>query len=213
MKLINWWTVSIETAFDELAEYATRMEAQIAVMAKLDRERISVAELTEEDHDEALAQHYWLFAEALPRTLRYSCIGLLLTTIETALLRICRQMEKDRQLPLPVGALKGSALERSLTYIKKLGRVTLPAHSFEQVVTHLSTIRQCIVHAAGNIELMSHPTPKVVRDAARQLDGFGIPGDDFIEIAPGVCARLIRDASAWMRAVLGAAELSFRVEW
>src|SRR6266852_5581294 len=204
MKWFNWWALDIHWAFNSVKAYASRMEEQIEKMAQEDEERIRANPPDEEESGDVWGQHYWLFDETLPRGVRYSCIILLLTTIEATLLQICRQLQKSRHLPLAVGDLAGRPPVKLLTYICKVGGVDLPEHPFRATLGHLLVVRDCIAHAAGNVELMSNPSPAGVREATRQVDGFLVSGDGYIEIEKGVCAGLIEDASTWESGILDA---------
>jgi len=210
MDLINWWALDIHWAFNAIEEYAGRMEEQIVRMAQEDRERIEASPPDAEECSNVWSQHAWLFEETLPRSLRYACIVLLLTTIEATLLQRCQQLEK--RLPLALGDLAGRPPTKMLTYIRKVGGIALPEHPFQTTLGHLVNVRNCIAHAAGNVKLMSTPSPKEVQEAVRQLNGFRVSGDGYIEINKDVCGRLIEEALLWESAILDAAGLAFRVE-
>ncbi len=212
MNIINWWALDIHWAFRAIKEYAERMEEQILRMAQEDRERIQADPPDEEESSNVWGQHDWLFEETLPRSLRYSCVSLLLTTIETTLAQICREFEKKRKLPLTLGDLAGRPPEKMLAYIHKAGGVSLPVLPFRATLGHLVNIRHCITHAAGNVELSRSPSPKAVREAARQIEGFSVSPDSYVEIEPGVCTRLIEEAAVWEQEILNATGLAFRGE-
>lgn len=207
---LSLWALDIHWAFNAIAEYAARMEKQIERVAQEDREQIEVDPPDEEEFGEVWGQHDWLFNEALPRNFRYSCVVLLLTTIEATLIQICQELKKRRNLPHALRDWrrkeKGSTLEKMLTYIRVVAGIALPDHQFDATRGYLIKIRHCIAHAAGNVDLMANPSSKAVREAVLQL-GFRVSGEGYIEIDKDVCGRLIEEAVAWESAVLAAASL------
>src|SRR6266851_1605133 len=139
------------------------------------------------------------FEQTLPRSLRYSWIVLLLTTIETTLLRMCRGLQKNKVLTLSVSDLAGRPPDKMLKYLTRVGGIALPDHKFQKILGHLVNVRHCIAHAAGNVELAKNPT--AVREAVRQLSGFSVGLDRYVEIDKGVCERLIEEASDWEQTI------------
>jgi hypothetical protein len=135
----------------------------------------------------------------IPRNFRYSGLVLLLTTIETALLELCRELRDSRSLPLAVSDLSARPIHiRALKYLQKVAGVEVPASRFRQTLKDLVIVRNCIVHAAGNVNLMREPSPQKVRAAVMRLDGINLSANDYVEIEKDVCTHLVREARTWL---------------
>ena len=80
----------------------------------------------------------------------------------------------------------------------KVAGVEVPASRFRQTLKDLVTVRNCIVHAAGNVNLMRDPSPEKVRAAVKRLDGFNLSADHYLEIDKDVCTRLVHETRAWL---------------
>ncbi len=199
---LNCWVFGGLDLFEGLKEYTGRLEEQIDRMAETERHRL--AEVPPDDEPEASERwhRHWLFEDAIPRNFRYSGVTLLVTTIETILLQVCQELRTSRKLPLAVSDLHGRTHERALKYLQKVAGIQLPASTFRSTLKHLVTVRHCIAHAAGNVNLMG--SPEAVRVAVAGLDGFNLSSDDYVEIDKGVCNRLVDEASRWLDEVVEA---------
>jgi hypothetical protein len=140
--------------------------------------------------------------KVIPRNFRYSGVALLVTTIETALPEICHELWDRRNLPLAVNDLDGrpsAVTERILKYLRTVARVRLPDSKFRPALKRLVTVRNCIAHATGDVNLMRDGRrQEQIRDAVKRLDGFNLSADGCVEIDRGICARLINEASTWL---------------
>jgi len=206
--MLYWlfWHDDIRWAFDGLREYADRLEAQIEHMAAADQQRLEDESFDPEEDPHAGFHHQLVFDEALPRNLRYSGISLLLTTIDTTLLRVCRALQHERQLRLAVRDLAGRPpYKKALAYIEKVAGISLPKSPFRSTLADLVTVRNCIVHGAGNVDFADDP--REVRAAAQRLTGFTVLSDGSVQISDGVCTTLINQASAWIDEVINATGL------
>ena len=192
----NYWVFQGLEAFGHLAEYARLLEGQIDHMAE--RERRWRAATPPDEDDAQWRESYQLFEEAMRRNFRYSGVTLLVTTIETVLLEVCHELRTSRSLLLTVGDLNGRTHQKALKYLRKVAGIQLPASTFLSTLSDVVTVRNCIVHAGGNVTSMSKPSPKDVRAAVNHLDGVNLSDDGYVQIDKGVCARLVDEASKWL---------------
>ena len=88
--------------------------------------------------------------DIFPMTLRYSYVTILYMHVESMLSELCDALCDQRSLSLRVSHLNGSLLERSKRYVFKFAGFVQSTSDWN-TIDELSKIRDCIVHAGGEV--------------------------------------------------------------
>lgn len=89
------------------------------------------------------------FTHWLPKLAAYSIIVLLSSIVETQLLAYARRVGEDTKSAFGPNDLKGSVLDRTSVYVKKVSDVELTKNSRWKILRDLQDIRDIIVHRGG----------------------------------------------------------------
>lgn len=90
-----------------------------------------------------------LFEEDLVPSMRYSFIVLLHTVFETHLHFHCRMIRQERNLPISLSDLRGSAIDQARDFLTKLARIRVGDYPEWNGLRMFQKIRDCIVHHYG----------------------------------------------------------------
>lgn len=136
-----------------LAEYQAMVEGKLAA----DKEGKAQALLDSEEQETALLEiemevHSWLYDSYFSRFMRYSLIVTLVVVLESQLTAICTELGKMRKIPLRAKDLKGDTIGQSKRYLADVLNLHLDFQLWERIAD-LVKVRNCIVHALGNVEL------------------------------------------------------------
>ena len=195
--VVDWFRIGLDSNFHGLEEYARILEDQIERLTNAERLRIKRASHADEaEWQIAWDEHRWLFEMVLPRTLRYSCIVSLFTTLETAMNSLCQELRSRKGLRLSVRELKAEPFERTSIYIKKVAGIDIPDHPFTVALQSLNKVRNCIVHTGGNLE--EYSDPKGIKQHVGKLEGLSVSHDGYIEVSKGTCQELVQSAYKWI---------------
>lgn len=86
------------------------------------------------------------------RTFRYSVLVSVYSFLESSMSSMCRRLRQMKKFSLGVEDIKGGGIERNQIYLVKLCGIEFPEESKEwQEIKKLNRIRNCIVHANGNV--------------------------------------------------------------
>lgn len=165
MVLLNWDMHRWETEFalSNLKDYLEMAESQFEVVREMERTRADSdppSHLSEEDYLEWQAE--WqaeiLFIEEryecdFPSKIRYSFVVLLHIVLEDRLRAACDEIFRRRNLEIREKDLKGSLIERAKAFLDKVAKVSIKNQQAWQGLKDFQMIRDCIVHANGQIEL------------------------------------------------------------
>lgn len=131
---------------------------------------------TEKDSDslEQIAEFCHYDKEAIKefiKTLRYSLLVTSYSFLETSLDKLCHMFYKRKGISIPPSGLTEKGIDRSKEYLKKHCSVIFPSGKRDwQELKNLNKIRNCIVHANGNIlrlkDKESKDLLKVIQDTS-----------------------------------------------
>jgi hypothetical protein len=126
-----------------------------------------------------------LFKEDLMPAMRYSFVVLMHTVFETRLRAFCKDMEKDRKIPIPLADLRGSAIEQARTYLTRLAGLSTGDFPEWQQLRTLQKIRDCIVHGYGFVS--ESRDPEELRRLATQNIGIEIDDNGRLALTKAFC--------------------------
>jgi hypothetical protein len=112
-----------------------------------------------------------LFEQDLTPAMRYSFVVLMHTVFETHLRAFCQEMRQERAIPIALGDVNGSPIEKAQTYLTKLAAIQVGGFPQWQHLRTLQTVRDCIVHAYGYIS-ESKDEGVEIRKLAKQKIGI-----------------------------------------
>lgn len=104
------------------------------------------------------------FREELPKLSAYSVIILLSSIVESQLLAYARRVGRQRNSAFDPNDLKGSVLERTTQYVKKISGSDLTMDQRWKTLDDLQHLRNIIVHRAGKPDLdKDHQVPRICK--------------------------------------------------
>jgi hypothetical protein len=121
--------------------------------------------------DEEYSSINWLLVQEIQfvniRMHRYSTILAIYSYLESSLQKICFEVEKNKLCPISVKDLNKDGIERSVLYIEKVTSINpkLPNDTWENI-QHLKSVRNCIMHGSGDINLVRDSYKKKIENLA-----------------------------------------------
>ena len=220
MILKGLFAIELQMGFSELKNYLAITEKYLQkakedfeTSAHEQAEKLSAAnpDLRTDEIDDILSNDYWEYAETFPRTLRSSFFVSAYSLLESKMALICRQLKKDKQIPIGWSDLKGSTLDQFKFYCKLAGlEISYNSKSWQEI-QHYSRVRNCIVHNRGLIkgsskkeELRAYAERKNITDDT--LVGISIRRQDQIALTEQFCREVIKTIWAFLSKVLEAYE-------
>ena len=182
---------------ERLKDYLEKLEAYLEE-AKEKFENWANAEAAKlpsserEQFDDALSEEYSLYSEVFPRILRSSFLVTLHSFLESELAWICESSRTKRDIPISWSKLRGSSMERAKVYILKLGGLDFPTGQPWTEIKSYIDIRNCIVHAAGNVrELRNQQEKKRLCDYCSKQAGISIDADGNLALSKEFCLQAV----------------------
>lgn len=164
MATINWDEHRWETdfTFRDLKTYLETIEKQLETIREEARARINTTPppgMTREEYAEWYSEYEVdissfeeRYERDFPSKSRYSFLVLLHIVLEDRLRATCNEIQKRRNLPIMEKDLKGAALERANSFLKKVAGINYNNQTDWQNLRDLQSIRDCIVHTNGRID-------------------------------------------------------------
>lgn len=207
---IDLFRLDVSIIFHSLWEYIRTIEDQIEKLSTDGYKRIQ-ATLYEDDsqRDMELQNHEYLFSEVLPRSFRYSCVVSLYSSLEVTMNKLCDELRKRKKLKRSLQDLKekGNVLKRTEKYIERVAEINLPKTP-NNLLNDLTKIRNCIVHAGGDIE--GSKGAKKLLQIVNRTPGLSISDDGYLDISKETCASLFMGVCKWIDPVLDAAGIGLK---
>jgi hypothetical protein len=216
--IIHWDLFRFEMmeSLTGLSSFLETMEAQLEEVHRIEESRMKAVydSFKPKDADDLAEFSGEFSAEAdglrhryevlFPRILRYSLATQLFMFVETNFDKLCDEIAKRRTLALRSRDLKGSLFDRVKLFTEKVAGLPMVEEKNWQALMTLQKVRDCIVHAGGNIEASRD------RDFLRQLisknQGLAGPDEDgLLQIEHGFSVRMIAEARAAFNQVFEAA--------
>ena len=221
MILKGLFAIELQMGFSELKNYLAITEKYLQkakedfeTSAHEQAEKLSAAnpDLRTDEIDDILSNDYWEYAETFPRILRSSFFVSAYSLLESKMAIICRQLKKDKQLPISWSDLKGDVLDQFKLYCKLAGLELSYNTQAWQEIQRYSRVRNCIVHNRGLIkgsreekELRAYAESKDIIDDT--LIGVSTRWQAQIALTEGFCKEVTKTIWAFLKKVLDAYEL------
>lgn len=192
---------------DDLYEYFQELERKF----ESDKKKISLkyeeaaskSKLDPEEEAELaeyFSEEFHIIENTFLKTFRYSMVVTLCSVIEVALNDLCRYICHLKKYPLSLEDLREDGIRRAEAYLTKVCAIdfSTTAHEWNETLK-LSLIRNCIVHAQGNVNEVKSPgkIQNVVantRSVSLKNDRYLIIEKDFIAASILNAKKLLDDA-------------------
>ncbi|MFA6411571.1 MAG: hypothetical protein WCW53_02670 [Syntrophales bacterium] len=155
----------IRLKLQDIKEYYTELEDKFArdiiKLSERYEEEISEKNLTQEMKEEVAAyfgEEQSRFEELFLKNFRYSIIVTIYSFLETTLNDLCHHLYHSKKSLLTLDEVKGTGIERARLYLQKVCLIDFPEKSHDwQKIQKFNLVRNCIVHAEGNVEEVKSP--------------------------------------------------------
>jgi hypothetical protein len=205
---LSLW-LDVPDAFDALEAFLREMDSAAEKSIAKQQERADAEPYDPEEGPGIESYRATILQETLPRTVRYSAVLYAHAALDTLLSKLCDHARERLGLRFSRSDMKNAREIRTrLQYLRKAFGDDLAPDAFGgpfgQKLEDFSTIRHCIAHANGEIDVGGPDRAKKVREAAGRL-GFPSRGSH-LNIPVGAIANLIHEARAWAEAACGAVQ-------
>ena len=142
-----------------------------------------------------------VFDEDLFPTMRYSCIVFLHTMLETQLRSLCNAIRQEKDLPISLSDLRGSAIEQARDYLKKLAGIRVSEYPEWSDLRTLQKVRDCIVHQYGflNSEDSRHQKIRALAESSPDLE---IICQNRISPSSEFCVRQLSNIESFLKRLM-----------
>ena len=131
--------------------------------------------------DEYFSEEHYIIESIFLKTFRYSTIVTVYSLLEISLNDLCCYLCNTKKLALSLDELRGDGIERAKLYLAKVCLVDFPETGNEwNEIQKLNKIRNCIVHAQGDIE--NAKSPQKLRNIVANTSGIELENDRFVRI-------------------------------
>jgi hypothetical protein len=134
------------------------------------------------------------FERDLIPTMHYSVVVFIHIVFETRLRSFCAAMQRERNIPVGLGDIRGSAIEQARTYLSKLVGVAVGEYPEWSQLRSLQYVRDCIVHSYGYVD-SEDDRSKHLRQLATQNIGLSISEDDRLLLSKSFCDQHVAHLS------------------
>lgn len=127
------------------------------------------------DGCEGIYDHYsdefYRIEYLFPPIFRYTAATTLYSLLESSIAILCQEIKRSKNCELEVNDMRGNGIEQARLYLEKVHGVKFPenTHGWNEI-QKLNRIRNCIVHAEGNIQRTKSPSK--IRNIVEQTKGL-----------------------------------------
>lgn len=174
MEELKYYYEEMESKFKiDISELSKKYDAEVKE-APIDLE-------TKRNIDEYFSEEHHIIEKIYIKLFRYSTLVTIYSLLETALNGLCDFLKHKMELSLRYDELTGQGIVRAKSYMSKVCYIDFPeaAHEWQEILK-FNYIRNCIVHAAGDIEYDSNPTR--IRKTINHTKGVELANDRFIMV-------------------------------
>jgi hypothetical protein len=174
--------------FAELKQYISEIEGKfksnIQYLSKRYDEEIAGEKIAPDikcELYEYFAEEYHLIERVFLKTFRYTTVVAVYSLLETSFKHLCHYLCNSKKLPIVLEELRGDGIERAKLYLTKVCSVDFPENSNDwNQLQKLNRIRNCIVHADGNIRKTK--SSNKLQNIVTNTNGLELYNDRYIQI-------------------------------
>jgi len=177
-----------EDEIEEVKQYYEELESKFASdkrrLSKRYDEKVRNGKLSLEIQyqlNEYFSEEYYIIENISLKAFRYSIIVTIYSLLESSLNNLCHFLHNLKKLTLSLEELRGAGIERAKLYLTKVCLIDFSENSNEwNEILKLNKIRNCIVHAQGDI--LNTKNPNKLRKIVAKTTGIGLESRRFIKI-------------------------------
>ncbi|MBE0427405.1 MAG: hypothetical protein IBX72_12285 [Nitrospirae bacterium] len=126
------------------------------------------------------------------RTFRYSAVVTIYSLLETSMNSLCSILKQMKGINIELEEIRGDGIERAKVYLKKACGIKFPerSHAWSEL-QKLNKIRNCIIHAEGDIWRTHSPTK--LNNILKNTKGLALENDQYLLIEK----KFLEDAITW----------------
>ncbi len=141
----DYYNISSKTLTNELDKLKFDFEIKTKELFIKDNERYC-------DMQDSYFSYSERITDSFTRNFNYSFITLIYSFLESSLNDLCLILKEKNLIELDLIDLRGEGIIRAKTYLTKICKIDFPeTHEWNEIIK-LNKIRNCIVHANGNIK-------------------------------------------------------------
>lgn len=127
------------------------------------------------------ADEFYRIDRVFLRSFRYSAIVTIYSLLETSMNSLCNLLKQMKGLSVEVDELRGDGIERAKLYLSKICAIKFPDKSHEwSEIQKLNKIRNCIVHAEGDIWRVH--SPKKLNNVVKSTKGLTLENKQYLVV-------------------------------
>ena len=150
--------------------------------------------------DEYFSEGHQIIESLYLKTFRYSIIVTIYSLLEISLNDLCHYLCNSKKLSLSLEELRGDGIERAKLYLTKACSIDFPESNNEwNEILKLNKIRNCIVHAQGDI--LHDKSPQKLKNIVANTTGIYLESDRFIRIESGYINTALSNTEKLLEAV------------
>ena len=155
---------------------------------------------------ELYGEEYGMVEEIFSRQFRYSILVTVYSILEKTLTDLCYKLRHIKKLTLELDELNGRGIERAKLYLSKVCLIDFPENLNEwNEIKKLNKIRNCIVHAEGDIHDATNP--EKLENIIKNTKGLDIERDRYIKIDSSYIKNIETTAKSFLNIVF---QIAFR---
>lgn len=173
--------IETDAALKSAAHYIHAVETNLPTIGE--HEYKEIQELVENPSEDAWLSHedYEKFHDEITArieqnyipALRYSFVTFLHTLYETQLFRVCSVLKEDKNLPIAVSELRGSAIDQVKLFLTRFSEIDVATFSTWATLQDFQKVRDTVTHTNGRVSGSRHEE----RLKRLKLPGFSIKND------------------------------------
>lgn len=122
---------------------------------------------------EYFGEENYRIEELFMKNFRYSMIVAIYSFCETTLNDLCYYLYRSKGLLLQLDEVRGEGIERAKLYLIKVCLINFPEKDHDwQEILKLNSIRNCIIHAEGDVDDMKSPAK--LRNIIKNTKGIAL---------------------------------------
>lgn len=152
---------------------------------------------TDAEIDDYLIDYYadeaYRIDKIFTRSFRYSAVVGIYSLLETSMNSLCNILKQMNNLNVELSDMKGDGIERARLYLLKICKIDLLISSHEWAeIQKLNKIRNCIVHADGNI--LDVHSPENIKNIIKHTPGLSLENEHYVVIEK----KYLESAISWV---------------
>jgi hypothetical protein len=151
----------LEFAFEGLEDYYhlvnNKINTDLNILFEKHKSETSKVDVSDDirrcEVDDFYAEVFFEIKDKIIKNFHYSFIMLMYSFLERAMLDLCIYIKQKNNYKIELNDLKDEGIIKAKTYLEKVCDIAFPESSSEwQNIFKFNNIRNCLVHADGNVE-------------------------------------------------------------